>query len=153
MDKRTQRRHRVLTTEEAWQKISTKIAKDESGCWTYVGRLDRYGYGKVDIPKMTITHRVAYEALVGPIPDGLVIDHLCRNRACCNPDHLEPVTNRANLMRGETDAARRAAQTHCIHGHEFSVSNTRIRKDGTRTCIECSREAVRRYRAKRGIAA
>jgi hypothetical protein len=77
----------------------------EGGCWTYRGMLDEWGYGKIKIAgRKHRTHRVAYEAIVGPIPDGLTIDHLCRNRACCNPDHLEPVTRSENYAAGERQA-------------------------------------------------
>ena len=76
---------------------------------------------------------------VGPLPDGLVLDHLCRNRACVNPEHLEPVTQSVNLLRGETVNAAASARTHCINGHEFSPVNTRISPSGRRVCRSCGR--------------
>jgi hypothetical protein len=95
-------------------------------------------------------HRVAYEALVGPIPQGLCIDHLCRNRACVNPDHLEPVTNRVNILRGETIMAANAAKTHCVRGHEYTPENTLINaKTGTRRCAACNREDQEEYNRRR----
>jgi hypothetical protein len=114
-------------------------------CWAWQGRLFPNGYGAVYVRKgepQFLAHRVAYEASNGPIPDGLVIDHLCRNRACVNPSHLEPVTLRTNLLRGETIPATNAAKTHCIHGHEFTPENTRVktRTDSPhlrRICQQC----------------
>ena len=82
--------------------------------------------------------RVAYEMVVGPIPDGLQIDHLCRVRNCVNPDHLEPVTPRENTMRGYSIQAQNARKTHCIHGHPFE-GNTYARPDGNRECAVCKK--------------
>jgi hypothetical protein len=87
--------------------------------------------------------------MVEPVPKGLTIDHLCRNRACVNPAHMEVVTNRVNIMRGDTPAARNAARTHCAHGHPFDESNTyhRAGKKGQagRDCRACIRQRVRDY--------
>lgn len=90
-------------------------------------------------------HRLAWELWRGPIPVGLTIDHLCRNPACANPRHLEPVTVRENTLRGDTIPARNAAKTHCIHGHEFTEENTRIDSMGKRVCRACVREKSRRH--------
>lgn len=93
-------------------------------------------------------HRVAYELFVAEIPEGFDLDHLCRNRGCVNPDHLEPVTRRENLLRGETIPARNARITHCPQGHPYDAENTRIRPCGRRRCAACNREAARRWRAR-----
>ena len=140
---------------EAWA-AAAHLVDARGSCWEWQGGLDHGGYGKFHHRRATYrVHRLAYLAIVGSIPDGLVLDHLCRNRSCCNPTHLEPVTNRVNIMRGETIAAQRAAQTHCVNGHEFTDGNTYAHpKTGTRTCKECARIRARAYKAKvRGMVA
>lgn len=118
-----------------------KVDKGESDeCWEWTAyRLwngyGRFGYRHGDV---RYAHRVAYELAVGPIPDGLDIDHLCRNRACVNPAHLEPVTRSVNLRRGDTIVAERAAKTHCPRGHEYTEANTIRSKQGWRSCRECN---------------
>ena len=107
-------------------------------CWFWTAALDQDGYGKCRRDGVKRAHRVAYEELVGPIPNGLSLDHLCRNRACVRPDHLEPVTNRENLMRGATFAALNAAKTHCPQGHEYTDENTCRKSNGSRICRTCS---------------
>lgn len=83
------------------------------------------GYGEMGIGrKVFLAHRVAYELFVGPIPDGMTLDHKCRERACVNPDHLEPVTNRENILRGISPSAQNAHATHCTQGHPFDDENT-----------------------------
>lgn len=120
-------------------------------CWEWTAWRNRKGYGSLSLPKQgggqikCMAHRVLYELLIGPIPEGAQLDHLCRNRGCVRPSHLEPVTCKENLMRGETHAARLAARTHCDNGHEFSAENTIIRKDGARRCRECNRVQCREY--------
>jgi hypothetical protein len=123
------------------------------GCWIWTGAQDGHGYGSIyaDPARGRIkAHRAAYELFVGSIPPGLTLDHLCRNRTCVNPAHLEPVTNRENILRGESPYAQKARQTHCKHGHEFTPANTRNRSDGTRGCRECDRQHARaQYQRKR----
>lgn len=88
----------------AIDRLLARAHEDTStGCWLWAGASNPEGYGRIWVEdRLGYTHRVAYEAFVGPIPDGYDIDHLCRNRGCCNPDHLEAVTRRTNLLRGET---------------------------------------------------
>ena len=117
-----------------------------NACVPWSGYRDSEGYGRNGGP---LAHRQVYERVIGPIPEGLTIDHLCRNRACVNPQHMEPVSMRINALRGDTIAARKAAQTECIHGHPFDLANTRIDVNGTRRCRACNRNAVRRSRERR----
>lgn len=94
-------------------------------CWEWRGAKTTAGYGDiVGDGKRWLVHRLVWTILNGPIPDGLVLDHLCRNRACCNPEHLEPVSMKDNLLRGEGALAKNARKTHCLNGHPFDETNT-----------------------------
>ena len=98
---------------------------------------------------MLLAHRIVYEALVGPIPEGMVLDHLCRNRPCASPAHLEPVDSRTNTLRGEGPTAKHAIKTHCPRGREHTPENTYSYKRGGRQCRTCviARSAARRAAA------
>ena len=127
--------------------ISDRIADkiDVADCWQWTGVTTRLGYGSVSVDGITKSaHRVVYEALVGPVPPECGLDHLCRNRSCVNPDHLEPTTHRENVLRGEGIAAKNARKTHCIVGHPFTGDNLIIRGNG-RQCRECGRKRSREY--------
>lgn len=120
----------------------------DDGCWVWLGAKDTGGYGRLMVEgRLMGVHQWAYRHFVGPVPPGLVLDHLCRNRACANPAHLEPVTRRENVLRGETRAAQEAAQTHCVNGHPFSPENTYVQAVGAgvkRRCHLCARANVAR---------
>lgn len=119
-------------------------------CWQWTGAKTAAGYGSVTIARTVhLTHRLVYELLVGPIPTGLHVDHGCRNRACCNPRHLEAVTPQVNVLRGTSPAAAKARQTHCVHGHEFTDANTYRCTNGTRRCRKCLRRHQKERRARR----
>lgn len=112
--------------ERLWSRVTIE---SPGGCWVYGGYLLN-GYGRLrgDDGRKVLAHRLAYEQLVGPIPEGLTLDHVkargCASKACVNPGHLEPVTMRENTMRGNTIAARNAAKTHCPKGHPYDERNT-----------------------------
>jgi hypothetical protein len=127
--------------EPAIDRLRKRIVIDpDTGCHNWTGA-NTLGYGSIGISfggkkQKLSTHRLAYEAERGPIPAGLVLDHLCRNPACCNPDHLEPVTQKENMRRGSF-----GSRTHCKHGHEYTPENTYLLARG-RQCRECRRLAV-----------
>jgi hypothetical protein len=123
-------------------RIAAKIRVDESGCWIWTGSgcgdpSKQYGHAW-DGERQRVAHRVVYAILVGPIPKGLTLDHLCRVRRCVNPEHVELVTQRENTLRGEGPAAQKARQTHCKRGHEFTEANTYRSRKG-RECRTCNR--------------
>ncbi len=122
-------------------------------CWVWTGSKTRYdgnGYGRTRVNgKKVVAHRAVYEALVGPIPAGMTLDHLCRNRLCVNPAHLEPTTMQENFLRGASLLAAQAQQTHCKRGHPLEGGNLSITNKGrSRRCKTCHRERTRARRAK-----
>ena len=122
-----------------------------SGCWEWVNpRSD--GYGRFYLNrKQVLAHRFAYQALVGEVETGLDLDHLCRNRKCCNPEHLEPVTRRENCRRSPIMGKWKLATTHCPEGHEYNSDNTYTDKRGKRNCRACGRQAQREYRERQAL--
>ena len=122
-----------------------------SACWEWVGYgSDGYGHAWYEGKKWT-AHRLMWTVLVGEIPEGLQVDHLCRNRRCVNPDHLEPVTQQENIRRGMTGKLnhRNTAKTHCKRGHEFTPDNTYIRPNGARNCRACAAaRSLKAYHAR-----
>lgn len=139
--------------QSPFEKVMSRTDKQVDGCWLYTGALAADGYARVkdtSTDRALLVHRVVYDELVGTVPDGLVLDHLCRVRNCVNPQHLEPVTDAENIRRGVR--ARLGERTHCAEGHEFTPENTvpqrRKTKSGvtlTPVCRTC-RNAY--YRAK-----
>jgi len=132
-------------------RIEEKITYEPmSGCWLWTAALDGKGYGMVWWRgQMRRAHIVVYEILVGEVPEGLERDHLCQNRACCNPWlHIEPVTHEENCWRGET-GAHNAEKTHCPQGHEYAIEAYEIpSRPGARYCQGCNRERSRERRAR-----
>jgi hypothetical protein len=127
-------------------RLDAKTVVTAGGCWTYTGAITTSGYGQIWWQrKNNLAHRVSYLLRVGPVPDGMQLDHLCRNKRCVNPAHLEPVTARENTARNPMNAATyQLSKTHCPRGHAYDEANTR-RWPGTgyrkcRTCMDIQNE-------------
>lgn len=120
-------------------------------CWLWMGSMYNNGYGKIGKTGYMV-HRIAYELLKGEVPTNMCLDHLCKQRNCINPEHLEIVTLVENVMRGESQHAKNARKTHCKSGHEFTDENTYQRSDRlTRECKICRHEAFTRHSRERGL--
>lgn len=117
-------------------------------CWLYAGTKDVRGYGTINLKPHQYVHRIVYESLIGEIPVGLVIDHLCRVRHCVNPDHLEAVTNAENVLRGEGTGAKNRVKTHCKNGHSLEGKNLII-YGNKRKCRICHYRSVNKGRSSR----
>jgi hypothetical protein len=136
---------RANTPEDFWANVKISAPTE---CWPWL-RYTQKGYGRTRFGgKSMQAHRVAWQLTNGPVPLGLVLDHLCRNRGCCNPAHLEPVTNEENLMRGDGLPARNSRLSLCRNGHPFD--KIKYRKDGRveRLCTICQRAHDAKYRRK-----
>ncbi len=129
-----------------------EVTITSDGCWMWSGHRDTGGYGLFRLAgRMLIAHTVAYELWVGPVPKGLVLDHIvCDTRACVNYEHLKPVTHQENILRGNGLAAQNARKTHCIRNHELIGDNVRS-YNGHRHCRACSVDRQRQDRRRRGV--
>ena len=144
-----------IKTLSPWDRFWANVNVD-GVCWewdqTKLNETTGYGVFGAD-GRSTSAHRYAWEILVGEIPSGKQLDHLCRNRGCVNPDHMEPVTIEENVLRGYGITAQNARKTHCVRGHEFNESNTRYRTGANgktwRKCRACAREDRAAWRAKK----
>lgn len=135
-----------------WEKVVAGDPKLTPGCWIWIGGIQKDGYGRCSPGPMKgsrLAHIRAYEQIKGHIPEGLVLDHLCRRRHCVNPDHLEPVTNEENVRRGISVSVVNSRKTHCRQGHPFEGDNLIVRSSGGRSCRACQREADRKRSSKR----
>ena len=128
--------------------LANSIPVPESGCWLWLGATSK-GYGTINVSGKNVrVHRFVYEAMRGPIPPGLFTDHLCRVRCCINPDHMEPVTNKENVLRGIGRTAVNARKKYCKNGHPFDENNTfKVRKG--RECHKCRLAAGVEWRLQR----
>lgn len=147
----TQRFMPETVEQRFWRQVD---GGDAQTCWLWTGRPAKDGYGKFVVRrKWHQAHRFAYESLISEIPIGLELDHLCRNRACVNPWHLEPVTHQINMLRADHWASKGRSypiETHCANGHERTADNTYVAPGRrTLTCRACNRDAQRRRRKDR----
>lgn len=135
-----------------WAEPETRFAsrlRPANGCLLWTGTLTRGGYGQIRVGgRLVYVHRFAWERVNGPVPSGLELDHLCRNRTCVNPDHLEAVTRQVNTLRGVSFAASNARKTHCPFGHEYTPDNTYVNPKGSRVCRTCKNARHRADRAR-----
>lgn len=137
----------------AIERFLEKTRSADDGCIEWIGGTNGVGYGTFHAGKKlrTYAHRWSYQYHVGPIPDGMHLDHLCRNPKCVNPEHLEPVTCRENLLRGVGPSALHAAKTHCPAGHPYVGDNLYVHpRKGYRVCRACGRERARQIRSRKG---
>lgn len=133
--------------ESVFARFTDKYSVDDAGCWAWTAYTTPTGYGRLQVEgKSRQAHRLSYEHFNGPIPEGKEIDHLCRNRACVNPEHLEAVTHKVNTRRGIGGINNRS-KTHCPQGHPYDENNTGTETKG-RYCKACKRERVRARRAR-----
>lgn len=145
-----------MSDDTAYPRWARRVNLDApNGCWEWTGPVDHGGYGKFSVGHTYRgAHRWSWEYYRGPIPAGKVIDHLCRNRRCVNPEHLEPVTQRENLRRGRIDRGHPDFDTHCPKGHPHTPANTRVtvtKRDGiTKYCAVCANERNRERRTVGG---
>lgn len=132
------------------ERIAENLVED-GDCLRWTGYHTPKGYGKINVRGQACrVHRVVWEETVGPISDGLTLDHLCGVKDCCHPDHLEAVTAGINTLRGDTASGRNSRKTHCLNGHPFDDANTYIRSGGGRYCraCACERASAHYYRNK-----
>ncbi len=143
----TFRGRRDLTLEF---RMLAKIRKMPSGCWVWLGGVGTSGYGRTSTREGDLyAHRVAYSLWVGDIPGHLTIDHLCKNKLCCNPGHLEAVTAGENSLRGDGACSQHARKIVCLRGHPLAGDNLRRNNRGDRVCVTCKRQRDVTRRAKK----
>lgn len=145
-----------LVDREAKDRFLSKIeVNPENGCHDWIGPVSVYGYGSHWVKgeegwKKYYVHRLAYVLAHGELREDMTLDHLCRNRACCNPEHLEPVSLKKNIMRGDSPSAHHSRKTHCHRGHEFTKENTGIYKGAKgkpmRRCKKCTSDRRKKNR-------
>ena len=143
---RTSLKRKLRMESDRVQRFWAKVEKTAT-CWNWRGGCNGNGYGRFCYHGQRCAHRLAYELLVGPIPEGMQLDHLCRNRRCVNPAHLEPVTCRENILRGGSLAAQRARRTHCKRGHPLAGDNMYTWKNH-RWCKACMALHLRNWRGR-----
>jgi hypothetical protein len=142
--------------------VLSRTTVTEKGCWLWNGSPNRSGYGQIKVDgRWPVVHKIVYEAFVGPVPEGMQLDHLCHDprrctlasecphRRCVRPSHMLPATPRENTLRSNAVTAVNAARTHCVNGHEFTEANTYVRPTGGRMCRACGLAATKRYAVRK----
>lgn len=125
----------MSSEDRFWSKVDR-----DGDCWEWTASTTSAGYGQIMVDgRMWLAHRYSWTLAGRDFADGLVLDHLCGNRRCVNPAHLQQVTNRENILRGTSPSAVNAARTYCIRGHAFDGTNTRIKPSGKRVCRVCEK--------------
>jgi hypothetical protein len=141
-----------LFGEGILKKFESKYVITAAGCWEWQGKLSKFGYGNFYIRGKTFrAHRYSYSAFVEPVPSDLVVDHLCKNKCCVNPSHLESVTQYENIIRGNSVVVQYIGTDKCINGHVYTPDNTAMRKDtkfNVRKCLTCRRDYSREYQRR-----
>lgn len=142
---------RAAWEARARRRLITHSTRTPDGCIVWQRATDRDGYGVTSGQgrRQLRAHRLSYELLVGPIPEGMTLDHLCKNRACINVDHLEPVTAGTNTLRGDAPSIVLHRENRCAQGHSYTPENTYVRRDGARTCRTCMRGYKAAFNARR----
>lgn len=139
--------HQPKPRRHSLEELFWKKVEKTDTCWLWTGCLEVSGYGKAArnpaVGSTQKAHRIAYVLVVGPIPEGLELDHLCEQPSCVNPDHLEPVTGAENHRR------KALRQTACANGHDYDFANTYVRANGYRQCRACHREQAAARRARK----
>lgn len=138
-------------TEEQLRRFLGRVAfVPKTSCWAWRGATNAKGYAVFSRTEgSNFAHRAIHEHFGGSVPEGFTIDHLCRDRGCVNPFHLEAVPHRVNVLRGETLAAANAAKTHCPAGHEYNEQNSvRYNGNGGRQCLLCRKRNMAAYKAR-----
>lgn len=142
----------ALTNDDLRERFDAQVEVADNGCHLWTGVVNSYGYPRLAMAgrSYVAAHRFIYQEEVGPLIEGMAIDHLCRTRHCVNPDHLEQKTIGENTMApgSQSPSALNAAKTHCVHGHEFSRENTYVSPKGARACRACRRNRATKERSK-----
>lgn len=126
--------------------MNLSYPEPNTGCFIWIGATYNNGYGFININKRSVSaHRLSYFVHKGIIPENFIVDHLCNNKYCINPHHLEAKSQKDNLLRSNSASTLNILKTHCDKGHEFSNENTRLNKQGSRECIACLNERKKKY--------
>ena len=138
----------INLTAEVVSEIDSRYHTDpETGCWEWAGTITPAGYGSISVQGVAFgAHRASYTHHVGPIPAGLVLDHLCRNPKCINPAHLEAVTDQENVRRGMSPGAKALRRDECLHGHPYPEHARNVQ--GRRACRACAANRLNAFRAR-----